>query len=468
MTHLTNMTHCSLPQAAPPWRVILTVFAIIGVLLGRGTLYALAEGMPSIDALDDRLTQTATIQDLLTYAYNESPVIVAAREAWRAKVESYRVATGLPNPQLMVTYFPEPLETRLGPQEWNATLSQTIPFPGKLIKAGEVVQTEARIAKLQLDKTVRDVVASVRESVYELIYIRAAKVIAAQQVQLLEQLRIVGETAYAEDRVALVDRMKALSQSGQLRYDALLLDELELVEVTRLNSLLNRSPQAAIGEFAVPPLQPLPYSLEEITQLAESHQEEIRIAEQGVSRAEAQVGLARSHYFPDFKVGLFYARIGNPDVPQPPPNAGDDALGVQFGLTLPIWFGKNQGRLHQARAERSRAQAGRQIRINETRTRLHATYFRLENARRLVELYKNELLPQAAQTLEIAETWFQEGQSSFSDFVEAQAVWYNFQLALARAQADYGKYWVGLERLVGNALTQRGKQPAGSRERKQP
>jgi outer membrane protein TolC len=216
------------------------------------------------------------------------------------------------------------------------------------------------------------------------------------------------------------------------------------------------------------PLPPLPYSLDEITQLAESHQEEIRIAEQGIQRAEAHVGLARSNYFPDFKVGLFYARIGHPDVPQPPPNAGDDALGVQVGLTLPLWFGKNQGRLHQARAERARAQAMKQSRINEARTQIHATYFRLENARRLVELYQHDLLPQAANTLQIAETWFQAGQSSFSDFVEAQAVWYNFQLALARAQADYGKHWVGLERLVGHGLTQREQPPAGPSEGQHP
>jgi multidrug efflux pump subunit AcrA (membrane-fusion protein) len=77
----------------------------------------------------------------------------------------------------------------------------------------------------------------------ELIYIRAAKGIAAQQETLLKQLQTVGETAYAQDRAALVDQMKALSQSGQLRYDALLLDELEQVEITRLNSLLNLQPK---------------------------------------------------------------------------------------------------------------------------------------------------------------------------------------------------------------------------------
>ena len=56
-----------------------------------------------------------------------------------------------PDPQLTATYFPEPLQTRLGPQDWNVSFSQKIPFPGKLSKAGEVVRTEAQIARLRLE-----------------------------------------------------------------------------------------------------------------------------------------------------------------------------------------------------------------------------------------------------------------------------------------------------------------------------
>ncbi len=450
------------------WWAFLTVFAVLVLLLGTGRSQTFAAAMPATGELERRLAHTVTIQDMIAYAYNENPDIAAVREAWRAKVESHRIVTGLPDLQLMATYFPEPLETRLGPQDWNVTLSQTIPFPGKLSKAGEVVKTEAHIAKLHLDKTVRDIAASIRKSAYELLYIRAAKKVAAQNARLLEQLRAVAETAYADNRAALIDVMKALSQTGQIRYDALLLDELELTEITRLNSLLNRPPQAAIGQLAMPSLQPLSYSLEELYQLAATHQEEIRIAEQGVSRAKAQIDLARYHSYPDFKVGLFYASIGKPDVPQRPPDAGDDALGVQFGLTLPLWIGKNQGRVNQARAERARAEAVRQSRINASNTAIHVAYFRLQNARRLIDLYQTELLPQAAQSLEIAETWFQEGQSGLTDFIEAQSIWYNFQLTLARAQADYGKQLAGLERLIGHPLTSPGPPAAQPREGKRP
>ena len=204
----------------------------------------------STEELEAKLALTVDIGDLVALAYRENPSIRAAQESWKATVEKYRLATALPDPQLNVTYFPDPIETRLGPQDWNLTLSQMIPFPGKLSKAGEVVQADARIARLKLDQAVQNVILSIRESYHELLYIREAKTVVKQNVQLLDHLRKVGETAYAQDRAVLMDMVKAQSQTGQLRYDMLLLDDLEMTEKTRLNGILNRAPDAPIGTLA--------------------------------------------------------------------------------------------------------------------------------------------------------------------------------------------------------------------------
>lgn len=407
----------------------------------------------NLAGLNEKIGREAALGDLIEYAYQENPSIQVAREAWQATIESFRVATGYPDPELMMTFFPDPLETRLGPQDWNASISQTIPFPGKLSKAGEVVEAEARIAKLYLDMTIRDVIVSIRESFYELIYIRKAKQVADQNMKLLEHLRKTGETAYAQDRATLLDMVKAQSQVGQLRYDILLLDDLEKTEIARLNGLLNRQPDVAIGNLQPEPDLPIAYRLEEIYPLAETHQQEIQMAIVEVEKAGKKVELARYENLPNFKLGLFYAGIGTPDVASPPPDAGDDAIGIQAGVSLPIWFGKNKGRVARARAEMKKAEAAKTARVTDTRTRIRAVYFRLQNSQRLIELYRNDLLPQAAKAMEIAETWFREKQASFSDFIEAQSVWYNFQLALARAKADYGKYLARLERIVGQSVT---------------
>ena len=421
-------------------------------------IFTLGPGEPaySTEVQQDSLPEDkVTLEDFINYAYQKNPSIRAARQAWRATLENYRVVTGYPDPQFTFTYYPDPIETRLGPQDWNATLTQNIPFPGKLSKAGEIVESEARIANLKLDKTVRGVVMSIRESYHELGYIREAKRIANENLKLLNHLRKLGETAHAMDRATLLDVVKAQSQYGQLHYDIVLLTDLEQTEITRMNTLLNRPPGAPIAQSDAIPFRPMIYDLDDLYSMAEKRQEDILIAQSQIDRAEAKADLARLENRPDFKVGVFYGSIGTPDVPVQPMDAGRDALGVQFGVTIPLWFNKNRGRTARAFAEMEMAKEEKIIRINDVREGIRSIFFRLENSKRLITLYRNDLLPQAGKAMEIAETWLQEGESSFSDFVEAQSVWYNFQLTLQRAMADYGRYLARLERLVAQDLTHR-------------
>lgn len=436
-----------------------TAVLIVAMMAVWGSAAALSAGEsgdpPPLEILENRLTETVTMSDAVAYALQNSPQISASRENWRMAVEKFRVVSGYPDPQFMITYFPEPIETRLGPQDWNATLSQMIPFPGKLTKAGEVAAADARIARITLDKAFRDVAVAIRESYHELAYIRTAAEIAARNAALIDELRKIGEAAYAQDRAAFLDVVKAQSQTGQIRYDMLLLEELEQTEITRLNGLLNRPPEAPLGTLTPIPVRPVVFGVEELYRLAEENQDEIRMAGEMVEKADAQKSLAGFENLPDFRVGLFYAGIGDPDVAMPPPDAGDDAVGIQFGMSIPIWFGKNAGRSDGAAAALRKSKAEKTARITRARTQVRAVYFKLRNAGRLVALYENDLLPQALRSMETAETWFREGEGSFSDFVEAQTTAYNFQLSLARARADYGKALANLERIVGQEVTVR-------------
>jgi cobalt-zinc-cadmium efflux system outer membrane protein len=408
---------------------MLRAVALLAGLLAAG-------GMAQAQARDDGepvLEGSPAVKDFIEYAYNQNPRIKAAREAWRGVVEKYRLQTAYPDPSLSVTYFPDPIETRLGPQDWNANLSLKVPFPGKLSKEGEVVEIEAGIARLNLDRAVRDVATSIRESLHELAYIEAAKTVAAENSRLLAHFRKVTESAYAEDRATLTDMVKAQSQTGQLQYDQLLLEDLETTEKTRLNALLSRPPDAPIGRVRLPEPLPLAYSLEEIYAAAEAGQEEIKILAMGIAKADTQIELANYQNLPDFSLGLFYAGIGHPDTAVQPADAGDDALGVQFGVTIPLWFGKNRGRVEQARAEKRQAEALKAARIDDSRAEIRSLYFHLQNSTRIMTLYREQLLPEAARAMTLAESQVREGDTSYSDFLEAQSVWYNFQLAEARA-----------------------------------
>jgi outer membrane protein, heavy metal efflux system len=433
---------------------LVSIVAATGVATRAG----FSEGAEAEMAiLETKMIQGPSVADLLAYAYRTNPTVKAAREEWRAKVARYRVDTAYDDPEIMAEgmYMTRGLGRTANPEDWKVSLTQTIPFPGKLGKAGQVATAEARIGRLKLDATVRDVTVQIRESYQELLYMQEARRVADQNRDLLDQLRKAGETAYAQNRAALVDMMKAQSQSGQLLYDALLLEELERTEKTRLNSFLNRPPEALIGPLTQEPLPLVVYKLDEIYLLTDQNLEEVRMAQVGIEKAQSSLALARYEILPQFKLG---ASIGEED--------RENMIGVLAGLTVPLWFGKNAGRLEQARAEVEVATAMKDAQVNESRAMVRDTYFRLQNSERLVRLYRDQLLPQAAKSMELAETWYRQKQGSFSDFIETEAVWYNFQLALARAKADYGKFLARLEKLAGRSLSQKQAIPneAGSKE----
>ena len=442
------------------WLYLLTVFMLGTLIVTISVKEAMASANVTQKDMQSELPEdNIRIGDFITYAFEHNPSIQEARATWKMAVEKFRIQTGNPDPKLIVTYFPDPIETRLGPQEWNASITQTIPFPGKLSKAGKVAEHDANIGRIKLDLAIRNIVVAIRESVFELYYIRQAKKIADQNQKLLEHLRKVTETQYAQDGAALVDVVKAQAQVGQLRYDILLLDDLEVTEITKLNSILNRSPEAPVGTIQFESLPRAVMSLSDIYTLAELHQEEIKIAMENIKKAQAKVNLARAKNLPDFSLGLFYASIGEPDVPEPPDESGRDVLGVQAGITIPLWYGKNKSKVNLAHAERRKARAAKQQRINTTRTAVRTLFFKLQNSERIITLYQQDLIPQAKAAVQLSETFFKAGESSYTDFIETQSVLYNFQLALARARADYGKYVVRLEQLVGREIALEGTAP---------
>ena len=416
------------------------------------------EGLPGIEA---RLSRKIALSDLLGYAYLSNPAITASKASWQIFIENYRIGKSYPDPTLVTTFFPNPIETRLGPQDWNLTLSQAIPFPGTLAQKGRVLEADVRIAKRTVDKTLKEIVQTISTSFYELAYVQKALQIAKANLQMNQQLLGISQNAYAQDKALFYDISKARAQTAQIQYDILLLEELEQTEKTKLNTLLNRPPDAQLGQTTpVFPRHPV-YSLNEIYDLAMIFQEDILIAGEMVQKAEDAIRLTQYENLPSFKLGLFYAGIGQPDVATPPKDAGEDAVGVQVGLNLPLWFGKNKSQTTRALSVRAKARADKTLTANRTKAVISRLWFKLQNSRRLMALYKDQLLPQAQASVQTAETWFLEGQGTFSDFLEIQATAYNFQLALERATADYGKTLAQLEQVAGILLDTKIEAPKG-------
>jgi len=399
------------------------------------------------------------LADVLRLAAERNPRLAAARERWLAASERPAQERALPDPLFAYLPMVEDIQTRAGPLESQYQITQRIPYPGRLAAAAALAGEEAQVREFEYRAAIRDVVADVKASYAELLYLRKAERIVEQNRALAQQLAEKGAALYAgtreegrADAVTLFDTLKAQSQVAQLAYDAITLEELRQTEEANLNQLLSRAPEAPLGPPEDLVFRPLRVRRDEIYRLALDHRQELEGAMHRVAAAEQAARLARLSRVPDFQIGATYSEIGTP--PAPVAGGGQDAIGLMFGLTLPIWETRNRARIAEAEYRRDAALHDRQAMVDDLMARISKVYFRLQNAERLVRLYGESLLPQAEEAMEVAEQWRDVGRDTFGRLLEAQSVWLNFQLAYHRALADHEQMVARLEQLVGTSLAQ--------------
>lgn len=398
---------------------------------------------------------------LVDEALARNPEIRAARLSWKAAVEEIRVAGALPDPQVKYTGFPDPIETRLGPQDWNLTVSQKIPFFAKLTARQKLAAARAELARIRYDIKVRDTVAALRKAVSRLAYLRRAARLAKDNRELLGNAALALSDPGKDGPVSL-DLMRAASQKAQADYDLTLLEEKAAAVTAGINAILARPADRPIKE----PLElaaPVPpaISLQQLNKRILGRLEEIRAAETEERIAAIRRKIAKLSLFPDMSLGLFYAGIGEPDVASPPPDAGRDALGISAGLTIPLWPGKDMGRLAETAAATDAARARTEALRRRTAARVTRLFYRLKNDLRLVELYRGTLVPQAISLLATSETEARNRVKSGADHLEALAALYHLRLSLARAESNYRQVLAELEALAGGPIT--GRKASGRR-----
>ena len=78
--------------------------------------------------------------------------------------------------------------------------------------------------------------------------------------------------------------------------------------------------------------------------------------------------------------------------------------------------------------------------------------FKLRDAERQIDLYKNTLLPKANESLAATQRAYSAGASSFVDLIDSQRVLLNFELSYARSITDHNQARTLIEKLIGQPL----------------
>lgn len=393
---------------------------------------------------------TLRLGDLLLLAEELNPGLGALRHGADAAELREPAASTLPDPVLQLGFmnfglpdFNSDMPMSMAP---SVQLTQTFPWPGKLARQEDIAVRDRDIAAVRVDEASWRLRARTSAVFYEIWSIDRRLEVVRSTLELLEGFREVALAMYGTGSGRQTDVLRAdveiARTTGEIRRMA---GRREAV-VAGLNGLLDRPSYTPVGVVVaddvprdVPARSVLEgWALDSRPLLAETTL--------GVERATAAAARADREIWPDLRVGIAYGQRDR--------GLGTEHMGsAMVGLTLPVFAGSRQHALRDAAfAEQRLARA----RNTEARAQVSATIGALmadlEAARVLVDLYRDEVVPQARTNVESAFSAYRVGRVDFLTLVDAQTTANRYEGELYALFANYGMTLTALESAVGRAI----------------
>ncbi|MBW4051524.1 MAG: TolC family protein [Proteobacteria bacterium] len=364
--------------------------------------------------------------------------VEAMRQAVLAAVAHIRPAGAWADPMLSVSTAPRTFGSAMGAGS-DIEISQALPWWGTLDVRKQEARAEAEAATHDLEALRLRLAAIARGAFSDWVFVHRALEINAANRSVIASLRRIASVRYASGRAPQEDVLQADVERTLLEQQQLEWQRRISVVQARMNALLDRAPDLPIPAAAELP-QPLPVPPEAALlrrALAQPRLEAL-VAEERA--AEARERLARKRRYPEFRVSAGYNSMW-PDPAMRP------MVGLSF--TLPIDQGKYRADIDGAHARALQANAHFRDRRAALLAALSASYASTREAAQSVALYRDDLVPLARDTLQVALSEYGSGQGSFLQVLTAEQRQLDSELALARAQSDYFRQLATLERLSG-------------------
>lgn len=422
------------------------------------------------EGLSDQPAEEGRLRDFLVFALEHNPDIKAAEETVRSKVERIRQVTALPDPFVNMKILPEPVRTAEGDNFFIMGVSQKLPVPEKLDRAGRVALEETRIALQQWQSTRLRVIADVKRAYFQLYVVdRSIDVTKANQ-DLLRGLIDVARSQVAVGRRNQDDVLRAQVELSNLEAELIALRQRRVTLVARLNEVLDRAPLTEIrtpGEFGI---REVDFAVDALVAKAVEANPELRRIQHQIQRDRESLELAKLAYWPDFALGFEWMSMEPRDAFRPPPNAmtgqrptvskmsedGTDNWAITFGFSLPIWYDKIKGGIEEATRRLASSRAQYRATTNRVEFAIEDALERIRSQQELAQLFRDTIIPQAEQTYHVSQASYTAGTSDFLYVIDNWRKWLVFTIQYYRSMGELERSVADLEQAIGLSLPEVG------------
>lgn len=398
------------------------------------------------------IDKDSTLEDYIRIGLKNNPGLRAGFYKWKASFEKISKESSLSDPQFTFTEYIEEVETRVGPQQRAFSINQKLPLPDKLwIRKSKAFKASEEAYHI-FQKNQLDLIYKITDIYYEYAYLSKAILLMEENIKLLKNFESVAQSRYKSALAQNQDLLKVQVELGRLENDLYSLKDMQLPLVSRLNALLNL-PENNILPWPNESLEDaiIQDSYNEISELYDVLKEknpDILASSSKLEQSKDALKLAKREYFPDLTVGVTQIDTGDA-LNSSTVDSGKDPLMVTFSVNVPIWFDRLNSGVQEAKASLNASENYLEDKENELFSQLALVHYKLRDALRQSQLYKDALLPKAAQTLNATQTGYEGGKVEFLSLIDAQRVLFNFQLAYYRHNANFYQRLSELQSLLG-------------------
>jgi outer membrane protein TolC len=386
-----------------------------------------------------------TLEEAVQQAVSNNPQIKADYQKWQASRSRIRSSYGLPDPWVGFEYwgFPQGSMNSAGIEQKMYTITQEIPWPGKLSLRSKIAASSTDIAGSAYQGKIREIIKQVKQAYADLFFAYKAIEVNQKNSGILTQMVKVSERKYQTGKASLVEVLKIKVELVGLDNDLLTLQNKKQIAQARLNNLLNKKTMEDLGQPVYVEEPNFTYQEETLLKLAQEQRPELAAARSGMHQGELNLALTKREYLPDFMVS-YKQRV------QAGEWKGWDGM---LSFTIPLWFWQKQGNMVQEmQAEKEMANADYQAMENEVMFEVKQAYLQAESSWRKVNLSRDTIVPQSEQVLKLTQAGYEADKAGFLEVLDSRRMYQDSELDYYMSIAEYQTAKAELEQMVGTDL----------------
>ncbi len=400
------------------------------------------------------LVNTANAQDALNSylktAADNNPGLKSKFCEYMAAMEEVPQVGALPDPLIAFGYFIQPVETRVGPQQVRASLSQMFPWFG-LLNAKEDVATEIAKVKYEVfEETRARLFYDVKSAYYNLYFIDKAIDITKNNIDILNTFQKLALIKFEAGLASAVDVLRVEMEVADLENQLAYLNDNKWALQVQFNNLLD---VADDNPVIIPDTLwsgDLNMEKDAVQDSIVNQNHLIKQLEFKISSWEKQEVVAKKTGMPDFSVGFDYIAVGKSVNPMLDANeSGKDAfLLPKVGITIPLYRKKYSAMVKEAKLQMEAATFQKNNKVNHLSTLFEKGYKNYQDADRRVDLYWTQL-ELAGKALDILIAYYTTDGKNFEEVLRMERKVLKYQLELDKARADKNAATAFINYLMG-------------------